>query len=284
MWNHVRFWFKVVLRLQHNKFNQVKMKKILCLFSALSMVLISSCSSDDNNSSESENAVLLPKKITETVVEDGKSGSLTYTFSYDGNKLKEIALSDASRSVYTYTGDLITKVELFKSGILQSTDVYAYEAGKLVSKITTRESNKSSQRKLTFVYNANGTVNANESEIIDRQEIKYDSTTLYTFANGNIASSEYINGEREKITSTFDDKKSPYINITGAKLLLDLDDNFDFYSANNIVKNVTVSYDSKGEVTQTVTVTNTNKYNAGNYVTELFSGDAKNSEKLEIAY
>lgn len=260
------------------------MKKILCLFSALSMVLISSCSSDDNNSSESENAVLLPKKITETVVEDGKSGSLTYTFSYDGNKLKEIALSDASRSVYTYTGDLITKVELFKSGILQSTDVYAYEAGKLVSKITTRESNKSSQRKLTFVYNANGTVNANESEIIDRQEIKYDSTTLYTFANGNIASSEYINGEREKITSTFDDKKSPYINITGAKLLLDLDDNFDFYSANNTVKNVTVSYDSKGAVTQTVTVTKTNKYNAGNYVTELFSGDAKNSEKLEIAY
>ncbi|OIV42087.1 hypothetical protein [Flavobacterium johnsoniae] len=260
------------------------MKKILCLFSALSMVLISSCSSDDN-SSESENAVLLPKKITETVVEDGKSGSITYTLTYDGNKLKQISLSDASKSVYTYTGDLITKVELFKSGILQSTDVYAYEGGKLVSKITTRESNKSIQDKLTFVYNANGTVNANQSQIIDRLETKYDTTTLYTFVNGNIASTELIDGRlEEKITSTFDDKKSPYINITGAKLLLDLDNYFDFYSANNTVKNVTVTYDSEGAVDETATVTNTNKYNGSNYVTELFSGDAKNSEKLEIEY
>lgn len=248
------------------------------------MVLISSCSSDDS-SSESENAVLLPKKITETLVENGKSGSLTYTFSYDGNKLKEIALSDASKSVYTYTGDLITKVELYYSGILQSTDVYAYEGGKLVSKITTRESNKNYQDKLTFVYNANGTVNVNESDIINKQEIKYDTTTLYTFSNGNIVSSELIDGTpMEKITSTFDNKKSPFINITGVKQLLDLDNDFDFYSVNNTVKNVTVTYDYKGAVTQTATVETAYKYNASNYATEVSAGDAKNSYKLEIAY
>ncbi|WDF64383.1 hypothetical protein [Flavobacterium sp. KACC 22763] len=257
------------------------MKKLLCLFGALALVL-TSCSSDD--SSESADAVLLPKKITETEVIEGKSGSITYTFSYDGNKLKEISLSDASRSVYTYTGDLITKVELYYSGILQSTDVYTYEGGKLVSKITTDESNKSVQSKWTLVYNANGTVNVNESEIINKQEIKYDTTTLYTFANGNIISSEFIDGAKEKITSTFDDKKSPYVNITGAKLLLDLDRYFDFYSANNTVKNVTVTYDSKGAVTKTATVETTNKYNSSNYVTEAFDGDAKNSYKLEIAY
>ena len=168
------------------------MKKILCLFSALSMVLISSCSSDDS-STEGESATLLPKKMVETTVVDGESGSITYTITYDGTKLKDIALSDASRSVYTYTGDVITKVELYRSSVLYSTDVYAYENGKLVSKITTKAFSTSPQQKLTFVYNANGTVNANESEISNKVETKYDTTTLYTFANGNIVSTEYIN-------------------------------------------------------------------------------------------
>ncbi|WP_316634403.1 hypothetical protein [uncultured Flavobacterium sp.] len=258
------------------------MKKILCLFGALALVL-TSCSSDDS-SKDAASETLLPKKIVETTVENGKSGSVTYTITYDGNKLKEIALSDASRSVYTYTGDLITKVELYRSSILQSTDVYAYENGKLTSKITTKAFGSSPQQKLTFVYNANGTVNANQSEIIDRQEVKYDTTTLYTFLNGNLVTSEYINSERDKVSSTFDDKKSPFSSVTGAKLLLDLDDNFDFSSVNNIVKNVAVAYASNGAVTSTSTTTNINKYNASNFLTETFSGDAKDSEKLEITY
>lgn len=261
------------------------MKKILCLFSALSIVLMSSCSSDDS-STEGDSATLLPKKIVQTSVENGISGTLDYTFTYDGNKLKQVSLSDASRYVYTYTGDLITKVEAFKSSELQFTDVYAYEGGKLASKITTYAFGSTPAQKLTFVYNANGTVNANESEIINKQEIKYDSTTLYTFANGNIISTEYINGEREKITSTFDDKKSPFINITGAKLLLDmnLDESFDFYSVNNTVKNVTVDTDATGKVTLTATVTSVNKYNANNFLTEALAGEGKDSFKLQITY
>lgn len=258
------------------------MKKILCLFSALSIVLMSSCSSDDSSTEGSD--ALLPTKIVQTSVVDGESGTLDYTFTYDGNKLKQVSLSDASKYVYTYTGDLITKVEEFKSSELQSTDVYAYEGGKLVSKLTTYAFGTTPPQKLTFVYNANGTVNANQSEIINKQEIKYDTTTLYTFANGNIISTEYIDGEKEKITSTFDDKKSPFTNITGAKLLLDLDENFDFYSANNTVKNVTVQTDYEGEVVLTATVTTTNKYNSNNFLTEVFSGDAKDSFKLTITY
>lgn len=225
------------------------------------------------------------KKIVETTVENGSSGSLTYTLSYDGNKLKDIALSDASRYVYTYTGDLITKIESFRSSVLYSTDEYTYENGKLISKTTTKAFSNAPQEKLTFVYNSNGTVNANESQIINKQEIKYDTTTLYTFANGNLVSSELIDGVlKEKITSTFDDKKSPFINIVGAKLLLDFDSHFDFYSLNNTVKNVTTNYNSSGAVTQTATVTSTNKYNADKFLTEIFSGDSKNSEKFEIFY
>lgn len=160
------------------------------------------------------------KTVTETTVEGGKSGSLTYTLTYDGNKLKEIVLSDAYKSIYTYTGEVITKIESFKSGILQVTEVYAYEGGKLASRITTRESNKSIQEKLTFVYNANGTIMSKLSEIINKVEVPYDTTTTYIFANGNLVSTEYVDGLKEKITSTFDDKKSPFTNITGVKLFL----------------------------------------------------------------
>jgi hypothetical protein len=260
------------------------MKKLLYLFSA-SLLVLASCSKDDNTD-DVASETLLPKKIIETTVEEGKPGSYTYTITYDGNKLKDIAVSDASRTVYTYTGDVITKVELFHSSVLKSTDVYAYENGKLISKITTPAVNGTTQQKLTFVYNANGTVNANESEIINKVEIKYDTTTLYTFLNGNIASSEYINGEREKISSTYDDKKSPFYNITGLKLLLDLDNelDFDFYSGNNTLNSTTVNYDSSGKIIQTATVTTTNKYNAAGFLSEAFIGDTKDSYKMEITY
>lgn len=259
------------------------MKKFLCLFSALSIVLMSSCSSDDT-SNEGGSDALLPKKIVETSVENGISGTLDYTFTYDGNKLKQVSLSDASKYVYTYTGDLITKVEKFYSSELQSTDVYAYEGGKLISKITTQAFGSAPQEKLTLVYNANGTVNANQSQIINKQEIKYDSTTLITFANGNVISSEYIDGVKEKTTSTFDDKKSPFTNITGAKLLLDLDHDFDYSSVNNPLTSTTVETDGSGKVVQTATVKYTNKYNASNFLSEVSAGDAKNSFKLEFTY
>ncbi|WP_414000261.1 hypothetical protein ACMDB5_06840 [Flavobacterium sp. W1B] len=259
------------------------MKKSLLLFSATLLVLTSSCSNDEKYE-EAATGTLLPKKIVETMVENGESASVTYTMTYDGNKLKDIRLTDDSRSVYTYTGDLITKVELFDSSVLYSSDDYAYSDGKLVSKITTYADDTSIKDKLTFVYNANGTVNVNQSRIINGQEVKYDTTTLYTFSNGNIVSIEYIDDVKEKITSVFDDKKSPFNNITGVKFLLDLDTYFDFYSMNNTVKNTTETYNSSGGVTQTAVVTSENKYNESNFLIGLFSGDTKNSVKLEISY
>jgi hypothetical protein len=256
------------------------MKKLLYLFGAALLVL-TSCSKDDETANVASET-LLPKKIIITDVENGTSGSYTYTLTYDGNKLKDISVSDASRTVYTYTGDVITKVESFRSSKLVSTDVYAYENGKLISKITTPAVG-TIQEKLTLVYNANGTVNANQSQIINKKEIKYDTTTLYTFLNGNIASTELIDGKKEKITTTYDDKKSPFYNITGLKFLLDMD-LLDFYSANNMLNSTTVNYDSSGKIIQTVTVAITNKYNAAGFLTEAFSGDSKDSFKIEITY
>ncbi|WP_269234925.1 hypothetical protein [Flavobacterium flavigenum] len=264
------------------------MKKILCLFSAFSVVLLSSCSNDDNNSDGGSSSTALPTKITLTTVEDGDKGTLDYTFTYDGNKLKQISLSDASRYAYTYTDNLITKVELYKSGILFSTDVYAYDnSGKLTSRITTRAFSSYSKDKLTFLYNANGTVTVSASQIVDGEEGEYYESTIYTFANGNISSTEVIgdDGYTEKITSTYDNKKTPFVNVTGLKQLLDLaldtDLSFDFYSVNNTLTSKTVY---TGEEVETVNTTFTNKYNSDNFLTETFSGDNTDSFKVQITY
>lgn len=269
------------------------MKKILFLFSALSIALISSCSSDDNNSDGGSSSSVLPTKITLTTVEEGKSGTLDYTFTYDGNKLKQISLSDASRYVYTYTDNLITKVELYKSSVLISTDVYEYKNGKLDSKTTTEAFNSSIKDKLTFEYNSNGTVSAKASKIRDGEEGDYYESTTYTFANGNIISTDLIDveGYGEKTTNTFDNRKSPFVNVTGLKLLLDLSLNadtdiafdFDFYSVNNVLTSKTV-YTTDGEVDATANITFTNKYNSSDFLTEVFSGDANDSFKIQITY
>lgn len=246
------------------------------------MVLITSCSSDDSpTDAPSQN--LLPQKIVQTIIENGYLGNRTYTFTYDGNKLKDITFPNDSKAVYTYTGDLITKVESYHFDELESTDYYTYEAGKLVSKINT-SAFKPLQLKTTFVYNVNGTVSANLSQIQNGQETKLDTNTLYTFENGNLVSSDYVNLERDKITTVFDDKKSPFTNVAGVQVLVELNNDLDFYSANNVVKNTKVHYNSSGVVTKSATVTNTNKYNSYNFLTEVLSGDAKNSLKLEITY
>jgi hypothetical protein len=85
------------------------MKKILLLLS-FSVVLLSSCSSDDSSPSESQ--PLLLKTMTEG---DVLFGQTVTHFTYNGNKLVEIFKDgdDDYADVYTYTGDLITKIEKF---------------------------------------------------------------------------------------------------------------------------------------------------------------------------
>ena len=84
------------------------MKKLLYLFSAVAL-LLTSCSSDDDDSSSSGT---LLTKIIETY-DDGTIENITYT--YNGNKIVKISsdLDLRDETIYTYSGDLITKEEYF---------------------------------------------------------------------------------------------------------------------------------------------------------------------------
>jgi hypothetical protein len=80
------------------------MKKKLCLFCTLIFVLVSSCSSDSDSS---PGDLVLPKKIYNTYPSSPYDNDMLI-FSYDGNKIREIAGLD-SKTVYIYEAGLISK-------------------------------------------------------------------------------------------------------------------------------------------------------------------------------
>ncbi|MFN3753985.1 hypothetical protein [Flavobacterium sp.] len=108
------------------------MKKIFC-FISFSLLFLTSCSSDSD--SETSSSDLLLKQIVEGDVVFGGSVS---NFTYDGNKLVEIKRnidSEVYSDIYTYTGDVITKIEKFQvynagtpyeQTMLLSTDEFQY--------------------------------------------------------------------------------------------------------------------------------------------------------------
>ncbi|AWM14229.1 hypothetical protein DI487_10445 [Flavobacterium sediminis] len=85
------------------------MKKLLALISA-SVLLLTSCSSDDNKSSNSTGTLL--SQIIETF-DDGSVETLSFV--YNGNKIVRYSWDSSlqDETIFTYTGNLITKEEYF---------------------------------------------------------------------------------------------------------------------------------------------------------------------------
>ncbi|WP_426486231.1 hypothetical protein [Flavobacterium sp. 2] len=183
------------------------MKKILCLFGALTL-LLTSCSSDDSSS----NSGLLKKTVITTP--DGDKYTISYR--YDGNKI--VSAIDDSGDVslyYTYTGDLITKIE-FKNpdGTIDQINNFSYNAeGKLTTFVRV-EPNMDWGHKEVYTYNADGTVTA--------QSYSGDGITQTNKGTSNTI--KFVNGEVSEIVSsaswenhkyTYDNKNNPTKNILG---------------------------------------------------------------------
>lgn len=86
------------------------MKKTLYLF-ASSLLMLTSCSSDDDNSSPlvpvvpSEDISILPKTISYIYSEENRPSSI---YTYEGNKIVRVTSKDR-RKDFIYDGDLIVK-------------------------------------------------------------------------------------------------------------------------------------------------------------------------------
>lgn len=205
------------------------MKKLLLLFSALTLVL-TSCSSDDDNSS-SEDTSILPKTISYSYPSPELGTNSKSTLTYDGNKIVSI-IDEDSKSLFTYDGDLIIKHDVFKidpqgNQSKKREVLYTYENGKLKTRIYRTDISAeypegNYTQKTVYTYTSNNLISY-VNFLVDRAsklETKIGEGTL-TYESGNLVK------EQQKVSSVtttsvyeYDTKNNPLKNILGFSLLL----------------------------------------------------------------
>ncbi|AWH85095.1 hypothetical protein HYN59_08130 [Flavobacterium album] len=195
------------------------MKKIYAVAAAL-LLIITSCSSDQNPENNGTDAVLLTKKI-----EQSQNGTIVTTlYQYDGEKLVAISNSAGQNNVFTYTGDQITKVEHTGNNEDAKTTEFTYDDEGRVSEmleygfntILGEEGEVPVQEpwanRTTYAYNDDGTITlvtyAGDHE--SQTEVIKEGTL--TVANGNVTAYTSASGNS---AYTFDGSNNPEMNITG---------------------------------------------------------------------
>lgn len=227
------------------------MKKILCLFSALTLMLISSCTSDDDNSS---NTSILPKIVSHSYlypIQGIPSNNYSSTSVYDGNKILSVKF-DNSRSDYTYYRDVIVKLIRYETSSGKDVkfyeEIYSYTNNKLAT--LSYAQNFSAEYptgffrgRSVYTYNSDGTVTTDfYSTSLEGVEAK-SSSKISFFANGNLVkevetdTEPNSNNVRTDVYE-YDSKNNPLINILGFNLLIN---DANLSSLNNITKHTTTA-------------------------------------------
>lgn len=224
-------------------------------------MVLASCSRDDGNSSNNDNSpdsttLIFPEKI----VTVNYVGHLSTDYTYNGNKIVSAISDNGYKNIYTYTGDLITKLVEIQSDGTVSTTEYFYSNGKLSSKtrLTTGDVIKYQSN---YTYNTDGTISYTEFAITlstgDRYGPEY--TGKLTFKDGNLIKDEKSQSGAYGTSSTYeyDTKNQSFKNVLGFNLLLN-----NALSVNNLVKRTYVTIDG------THIFTNEYEYDANGFPTE----------------
>lgn len=250
------------------------MKKLLYLFSAIALTL-TSCSDEDDTTTSSGT---LLTKIVETY-DDGTVETLR--FEYSGNKIirQYSDLDIRDETIFTYTGDLITKEEYFfddgEGFSFEEVIDYEYDSSSRLIK-STRTDEDGEIEIDDFTYNSNGTVSFITTA---------DGTTIATgviYFNGNQPYKKEITENPSTAfevswveESTFDNKVSPFANVTGfSKIAFGtpkytrgypgiVNNSLDFSIDDNLEESSTYTYNSNNmPATETYIDSNNNDYNS----------------------
>lgn len=242
------------------------MKKII-LFLGFVAISLASCSSDSDSSDGGSGGVLV-KKIVYTSITDEYSETVDYT--YNGNKLVKGVYDYGAEEIYTYSGNLITKIELFEDGEVTYSETFTYDgSGRLLTYLAEEGPFTESE---TFTYNANGTVTCSGSS----------GLSTYTFENNELKQIARTTGEIYEYT--YDGKNSPFRNVTGYdKIAHVAHGDHEFFGRN---QNISTIQETTGDVAY---MTNTMTYNANNYPltvnsTAIFEGDGTYNATMQYTY
>ena len=203
------------------------MKKKLFCFLVTSLLVLTSCSNDDNNGTIEPVKVITPKSITYQG-ENGENIDVN-TLIYNGNKIVSascLAYGRIMKTVFTYTGNLITKTEGFTDDQLFSTTLYTYDNGKLKeeSYFLPTQLEDAFYYKKVYTHNSDNTISYKVYRYENPAEPE-DGTHTLTFTNGNLVKSktEYsdLNPYYKYVYEyKYDNKNNPLKNILGLDLIL----------------------------------------------------------------
>ncbi|MGC4039664.1 MAG: hypothetical protein QM710_02405 [Flavobacterium sp.] len=244
------------------------MKKIiLCL--GIVAISLTSCSSSDS-SSDGSNDVLVKKIVYTSITDDYTE---TVQFTYNGNKIVRGTYTDGTIDVYTYEGDLITKIETIENDEVVYTETFSYDSSGRLTQYIADESGFVEQE--TFTYNSNGTV----TSTIDGGS----SRTLYIQNDEVIKIVEAGAGGRI-YDYAYDSKNSPFRNVTGyEKIAFVSHGDHEFFGRK---QNISTIHESTEDIDY---MTNTMTYNSNNYPitansTAIFEFDGTYEATMQYTY
>src|SRR6218665_456585 len=119
-----------IFRLKLTDYNLIMKKIILCL--GLAALSLTSCSSSDSSNDGPNDALV--KKIVYTSITDDYTETVQYT--YNGNKILRGTYNDGSVDIFTYQGDLISKIETVEDGDVNYTETFTNETNGRLTRYT----------------------------------------------------------------------------------------------------------------------------------------------------
>lgn len=253
------------------------MKKLLYLFAA-SLLVFTSCSKDDNDSSDPTPSILV-KKITE--YENGLPVSRDVL--YNGNKIVSITETDGSQREFTYNGNQIVKIEEFdKNGLSEGPIEFGYTNGLLTSYVETYDDLY--KYKTKYIHNNDGTVSYEQFKVNISTGVEEEDgqTGKLTFKDGNLIKAERSHDQFSSVEIyEYDTKNSPFKNVVGWSLILE-----DEATTNNVIKRTYISGSDVNPYTSETIYSY--EYDANNYPTERVAtfpnGNSTSTETTQYAY
>lgn len=208
------------------------MKKLIITLSAIALLWSCSKSAEDTVDLTPSNAgvpqvntnVLVQKTITTSSLTGTTSIERNYT--YNGKKIIEVNSNSGDKSIFTYSGNLISGITTSDSGVNTYKELFTYDANSRLLEYINQDLDNNTTSIYKYTYNANSTVTVKH----------YQNTGILTTPTGNAFETEtrYFTGkeltkvEKTRISVTgvttlnyeYDVKNNPVMNITGMKQLM----------------------------------------------------------------
>lgn len=200
------------------------MKRFSLILGVALTTVFASCSlNDDFDVTEQDDSKMSTSSLlVQAVTATSERGTTVVTdqYTYNGTKLVKISSSDGREVVYTYGGDLIVRKDFYLNNILNSKEFFEYSRQSQLIKYRRENASGTTTYNAVYTNNTDGTVNVKgysgssnsaASQIVNRKVftagIRVNKIENYALQNGSTVT--------EVLNYSYDDKNSPFKNITG---------------------------------------------------------------------